>query len=153
MSTALISFQRSIKQKFTFYRILMHIPIKNDMSSAIWNIRSFMQLQTNFCGHFICSIICLWISSDMSLIRKWMLSFDNGICAIFSFAYLPHNSSALALLLHIWDLGLETDYPDRFLVFYSVHPGEFWESTLKLGHNHFLPNSLFTYHPFNATYP
>jgi hypothetical protein len=40
-----------------------------------------------------------------------------------------------------WNLGLETGYGDwGFSRFYSVPPGEFWDSAFKLGHDHFLPN-------------
>jgi hypothetical protein len=37
------------------------------------------------------------------------------------------------------NLGPETSYPE-FFMFSSVFPGEFRDSTLKLGHDRFLPN-------------
>jgi hypothetical protein len=41
------------------------------------------------------------------------------------------------------NLGPETGYPDwGFLYFSSVPPGKFWNSTLKLGNEHFLPTPL-----------
>jgi hypothetical protein len=63
-------------------------------------------------------------------------------------------------LLHIredpgWNLGPETGYPDWGLsCFPSVPPGEFWDSTLKLGFDRFLPNPFqFTIRlsPFHST--
>jgi hypothetical protein len=65
----------------------------------------------------------------------------------------------LILMLHIWEvpgskLGPDTDYSE-FLWFSSVPPGKCQDSTLKLGHDHFLPilfNSSLTYHPFIQRY-
>jgi hypothetical protein len=63
----------------------------------------------------------------------------------------------LTLLLHIREflasnLSPEIGYSDLvFLWFSSVPPGKCWDSTLRVGHDRFLPqpsNSSFTYHPF-----
>jgi hypothetical protein len=54
----------------------------------------------------------------------------------------------LTLLLHTQklpgsNLGPETSYSDRgSLVFPSVPPGKSWDSTLKLGNEHFFPHPL-----------
>jgi hypothetical protein len=54
------------------------------------------------------------------------------------------------------DLGPETGCSDwGFLWFSSILPGECWDSTLKLGHSHFLPNPfqfIIHYHPFIQCY-
>jgi hypothetical protein len=64
----------------------------------------------------------------------------------------------LTLLLHIWEVlgsNVETGYPDwGFSWFYSVPPGKFQGSTLKLGHDHSLqlPLQFIIHLSFDATY-
>jgi hypothetical protein len=89
--------------------------------------------------------------------------FPNNICSFFIFISLPWPNVVvnwLTLLLPIQklqgsNLGPETSYPDWGFSWYSSVPsGEFRDSTLKLGHDHFLQNPFhFVIHlsPFYST--
>jgi hypothetical protein len=82
-------------------------------------------------------VLILWPSSGLNVVVEWL--------------------TLLLRILEVLDskLGPETSYPDWGISWFSsILPSKCWDSTLKLGQNHFLPNPfqlLIYFAPFDST--